>query len=461
MVRFFISTTLTALLTVFAPQTGVTISGTIVDQNKAVIVNAEVQVLNIASGVVTTTTTNSSGRYALSGLQRGSHQILVSSAGFAKAARSVTWRGFGAYTEDFSLEPGVIESSTTVTAAKGNARSAIETPQNVTVVAQSQIEEQRPAATLRALERTPNLTPVTANSALERPRLRGLGSNRLLIVLDGERLNNVRTDPTTGVSPSIVDVTQLESAEVLSGAGSSLYGSDAMAGVINLITIGSGHDDDDNLLGLRFNGDFHTNNHFRRGAATINWSRSKFALLFGGSLFRQGNYHAGNQAISLDQVVRLGTLVTDMGNAIGNSVARTYAVWSLPAGAEIPNGQAHGFNDQVDLRFFPTENQSLRYRQLNSQHQNLGFSFITPPFDQRTQFNNFRRLDKYRLRYEARDLSCVAASCCVRFLPPEVLLSRQHDHLADHDRQQLDSGAGPKRAAEPVGRAHRESLDIH
>ena len=407
MAHLLISTTLTVffLATQVNAQAGVTLSGSIIDQNKAAIVNAEVQVLNIASGVVLTTTTNSSGQYALSGLQRGSHQISVSSVGFAKAARSVTWRGFGAYVEDFALEPGVIESSTTVTAAKGNARAAIETPQNVTVVAQTQIEEQRPAATLRALERTPNLTPVTGNSALERPRLRGLGSNRLLIVLDGERLNNMRTDPTTGVSPSIVDVTQLESAEVLSGAGSSLYGSDAMAGVINLITIGSERNKDDNLLSLRFNGDFHTNNRFRRGAATINWSSSKFALLVGGSVFRQGNYHSGDRAISLDQVARLGTLATDMGNAIGNSVARTYAVWSLPAGAEIPNSPAHGFNGQLDLRFFPAENHSLRYRQLNSQHKNLGFSFITPPFDQRTQFNNFRRLDKYRLRYEARDLS--------------------------------------------------------
>ena len=98
--------------------------------------------------------------------------------------------------------------------------------------------------------------------------------------------------------------------------------------------------------------------------------------------------------------MRLGSLATDMGNAVGNSIARTYAVWNLRAGAEIPNGQAHGFNDQIDLRWFPAGNQSIRYRQLNSQHQNLGFSFISPPFDQRTQFNSFRRLDKYGLRYE-------------------------------------------------------------
>ena len=386
-------------------QQGVTLNGTIFDQNKAVLANAEVMVLNIASGLVSRTSTNSSGRYTFNGLQLGSNRILVSSTGFAEASRSITWREPGTYTQDFTLVPGVIESSITVTATKGSARASVDTPQNVTVADQTQIEERRSAATLRILDRAPNLTPVTANSALERPRLRGLGSNRLLVILDGDRLNNMRTDPTTGVSPSIVDVTQLESAEVLSGAGSSLYGSDAMAGVINLITTGSERSDNNDLLSLTFNGDFHTNSRFRRGGGRLSWSRAKFALLIGGSLFRQGSYHSGDEAVPLEEVVRLGTLATDMGNAIGNNVARTYAVWSLPAGAEISNGQAHGFNDQIDLRFLPDDNHIIRYRQLNSQHQDLGFSFITPPFDQRTQFNAFRRLDKYRLRYEGRNVT--------------------------------------------------------
>jgi outer membrane receptor for ferrienterochelin and colicin len=104
---------------------------------------------------------------------------------------------------------------------------------------------------------------------LERPRLRGLASNRLLIILDGERLNNMRSDPLSGVSPSVVDVTQLQSMEVVSGAGSSLYGSDAMAGVMNLITASPVRDDH---LSFRFTGDARTNGAFRRGAATINWS---------------------------------------------------------------------------------------------------------------------------------------------------------------------------------------------
>jgi hypothetical protein len=70
----------------------------------------------------------------------------------------------------------------------------------------------------------------------------------------------------------------------------------------------------------------------------------------------------------------------------------------------VTNSQGHGFNDQVDFWFFPGSNHSLHYRQINSQHKNLGFGFIVPPFDPRTQFNSFRRLDKYGLRYEGLEL---------------------------------------------------------
>lgn len=410
MTRSLIPTVLAVLLVVLCidttqAQSAASLAGTIADENGAVVINADVQLLSMASGRSFTTKSDSGGKYELTGLPLGSYQASVRSKSFAMATRRITLRRVGSYTEDFVLVPGVIESSITVTAGKGNARVAAETSQVVTISDSQQVEKRRPSSTLQAIERAPNLTPVLANPALERPRLRGLASNRVLIILDGDRLNNMRSDPTSGVSPSAIDVTQLESAEVLSGAGSSLYGSDAMAGIINLVTPAPAQTDRPHYVGLRFDGDFHTNGRFRRGAVAVNWSERKFALRLGGSLFREADYYAGDRSISLNEVVRLGTLATDMGNAIGNSVARTYAVWNLPARTKIPNSQGHGFNDQFDLWFFPGAKQNVRYRQLNSQHQNLGFSFIAPPFDQRTQFNSFRRLDKYGLRYEGRELT--------------------------------------------------------
>jgi outer membrane receptor protein involved in Fe transport len=388
--------------TVAAQSSGASVTGTIRDPVGQVIVDAEVQMINLGSGTAFKTTSNSEGKYELDQLALGSYMLSIKSGGFAVATRSLTLRRNESYVEDFLLTPGIIESSITVTAGKGSARVAADAPQMVTVTDQSDFERRRPASTTRALELTPNLITINANPALERPRLRGLASNRLLIVLDGERLNNVRSDPTSGVSPSIVDVAQLETAEVLSGAGSSLYGSDAMAGVINLIT--PSEERGDNYLGFRFNGDVRTNGKFRRGAAAINWSTGRFAARLSGSLFRENAYHIGNEDIPLSEVVRLGNLAASMGNEAGNNVARTFAVWSLPAGGEVPNSQGHGFNDQADVWFFPNVNHSIRYRQLNSQHKDLGFAFIAPPFDPRRQFNSFRRLDKYGLRYEGREL---------------------------------------------------------
>src|SRR5207248_7258941 len=143
----------------------------------------------------------------------------------------------------------------------------------------------------------------------------------------GDRLNNVRSDPTSGVSPSVIDVTQLDAVEVISGAGSSLYGSDAMAGIINLVTFAPARNSA-HYLTFRFGGDFHSSENFRRGATTLTWSENKFALRMAGSMFRESNYHSGDRSISIDEVVRLGNLAINMGNAIANSVAPTYAVWT-------------------------------------------------------------------------------------------------------------------------------------
>src|SRR6185295_1042467 len=158
---------------------------TIRDPAGQVVVDADVQMLNIGSGTAFKATSNSEGKYEMGQLQLGSYMLSINSPGFAVATRSLTLRRNESYTEDFSLVLGTIVSSITVTAGKGTARVAADAPQMVTVTDQSDFERRRPASTTRALEQTPNLNTINSNPALERPRLRGLASNRLLIVLDG------------------------------------------------------------------------------------------------------------------------------------------------------------------------------------------------------------------------------------------------------------------------------------
>ena len=384
---------------------GASISGTVTDQNGAVIAGANVEARHLSSGQTATTQTGASGRYELNGLEFGAYRVSVQRAGFAVAAKSVELRADGSVGADFLLVPGMIQDTVNVTAGKGNTRLDMDTPQAIAVVGAREIEARRPQSVMGALEGVPNLVAVGANPLAARPRLRGLTSNRLLLIIDGERLNNVRSDPFSGISPGLFEVMALESAEVLSGAGSSLYGSDAIAGAINLVTKDPVRREQGHYLGLRFDGDARSNGLFRRSVATLNWSTPRIALRAGGSLFRLNNYRSGDAVISREEVVRIGTFANELGNAVDANVARTYAVWELPAGAEVLNGQGHGFNSNLDLWLFASPKQSIRYHQLGNQHKDIGFAFVSPPFDVRRQSNGFRRLDKHGLRYEAHGLS--------------------------------------------------------
>lgn len=424
-------------------QSGSSIAGSVFDQNKDAIAGAIVKVTHLASGRVVTTKTDSSGHYKIDGLQAGDYHISISSDGFASVTRTLSVKNSDQANHQFSLAPGTIKDSITVTAAKGNARLSVDTPQTVTVTDAPQIETDRPASTLATIERTPNLNSIGSNPAAERPRLRGLASNRLLMVIDGERLNNFRSDPLSGISPSVIDVTGLESVEVVSGAGSSLYGSDALAGTINLVTRVPLRTDAAQIIGVRFDGDIRSNSLFRRGATAINWSLPKIALRLSGSLFSTSDYHSGNEAVGIEEVVRLGRLAVDMGNLTGNNVARTYAVWQLPAKSEIPNGGGHGFNDQVDLWFFPSGKHAIRYRQLNSQHKDIEFPFITPPFDGRDQFNGFRRLDKYGVGYESHELTRWLSHISVGFY------RQKHSFADDNFVSSIDPGSSWDIVADP------------
>jgi hemoglobin/transferrin/lactoferrin receptor protein len=63
--------------------------------------------------------------------------------------------------------------------------------------------------------------------------LRGLSGDRVLLMVDGVRMNSVRGH---GVQPSLVSLDRLDAVELLPGAGSAQHGSDALGGMVNIVT---------------------------------------------------------------------------------------------------------------------------------------------------------------------------------------------------------------------------------
>lgn len=385
-------------------QSGAKISGTVKDSNGAVVLGATVTALNLASSQRTTVTTDASGKYEFADLRGGTYRITATADGFGEVAETIGLDDDGNVSQDFSIAPGGIRDVVTVTAGKGTDRLAIETPQTVTVTSADQIEQRVPRSTFEAIERAPNLTAIETNPARERPRLRGLSSTRLLVVIDGEKLNNARSDPGASGAPiAIIDPSQLEAVEVVAGSGSSLYGSDSIGGTINLVTKRPTLSPDGLIIGLRLDGNYSSQGRVRRGNATLNIGGSNVAARFSGNMYRLRNYRAGDGEITLAQNVAIGQFFRQFPtNAAGTTFqsAASYPIFAVPRHGEILNGQGSGGGQQFDLWFFPSSKHNLRGRYFNRDEGNNGNAFSGPPYETQERYSSFRDFNKAGIRYE-------------------------------------------------------------
>src|SRR5438876_3280401 len=120
--RSFVSWSIRLLATVlllagstWAQFTG-NIQGTVSDPSSAAVAQAKVDLVNVATQVSATTTTDASGSYRFLSLAPGSYKITVEAAGFAKAETTVTLETNQNLNVPFAVKVGAATSSVTVTA---------------------------------------------------------------------------------------------------------------------------------------------------------------------------------------------------------------------------------------------------------------------------------------------------------------------------------------------------------
>lgn len=131
-----------------------------------------------------------------------------------------------------STKPVMFLKETVVTGAR-YPRAYYESPQAMSFVNRTQLREQVPTVTGDVFASMPGMDNSKDSPWEQRPVLRGLGSQRVLVLVDGMPMNSARGN---GPHPSLVDPGQIERVEVVRGPSSVAYGSDALGGVINIIT---------------------------------------------------------------------------------------------------------------------------------------------------------------------------------------------------------------------------------
>jgi len=126
----------------------------------------------------------------------------------------------------YTLNPVVVTGS-------GHHQRLKSTATPVHVLSRQEIKEQGITTLDGALTRMMPQVSMAPNSMGTFLRLNGLGNKYILILINGQKLTG---DISNNVDLNRINMTRVKRIEVLDGAASSLYGSDAIAGVINIIT---------------------------------------------------------------------------------------------------------------------------------------------------------------------------------------------------------------------------------
>jgi iron complex outermembrane receptor protein len=269
-------------------QTG-TVAGTVTDAATGEAISGAM--VRVAAGRPSTVT-GPDGSYRLQ-LPAGTHELVVSALGFATARTQVSVGAGATVTQNVALaqEARALEGVVAV-GTRRPGRTATDAPVPVDVLTAQDIQATGLTETAQILQRlapSVNFPRASVSDGTDHVRpatLRGLAPDQVLVLVNGKRRHNsalVNVNGSVGRGSTAVDLNALpasaiERIEILRDGAAAQYGSDAIAGVINIVLKGSESGEASYTFGQTAEGDGQVS-HLQANA---------------GSVFGQSNYfHIG------------------------------------------------------------------------------------------------------------------------------------------------------------------------
>lgn len=135
-----------------------------------------------------------------------------------------------------AADTDAIQARDIVVTASRTEQEVRQTPSAVEVITQKELERTGANTLSEALKTATDLN-ITQSAMGNNVSLRGMNNNQTLILIDGRRVRTEDTnDSANKYELNRVNMSDVDHIEIVRGAASALYGSDAMGGVINIIT---------------------------------------------------------------------------------------------------------------------------------------------------------------------------------------------------------------------------------
>ena len=227
-IRLLFSGLILVLLSSVNSFAGNVLKGKVTDTKGETLPGTIVEITDLKTGAAT----DSVGNYRINNLPNGSYLVEVHVLGYATITTLVNIQG-GDVTKDFVLKESVIEKNEVVVTGASLAteeRKSITPIQSVSI---KQMHENISSNVIDAISNLPGVTAITTGPSVSKPVIRGLGYNRIITLNDGVRQEGQQWGDEHGIEIDDYNVTRIE---ILKGPASLAYGSDALAGVINIIS---------------------------------------------------------------------------------------------------------------------------------------------------------------------------------------------------------------------------------
>ncbi|HMJ46651.1 MAG TPA: TonB-dependent receptor, partial [Ferruginibacter sp.] len=206
----------------------VSIAGTITNIEGVALPGASLYFPDLRIGGVS----DDKGDYKINNIPSGTFLLEISYRGYSSVIEPVKLDGD--VQKDFSLTPSYIENQTVTVMGISSATSLKRTPIPVNVVKKEDLFRNASTNLIDNLAKTAGVSQVSTGPAISKPFIRGLGYNRVIVVNDGIKQEGQQWGDEHGIE---IDELSVNKVEILKGPASLTYGSDALAGVVNIISI--------------------------------------------------------------------------------------------------------------------------------------------------------------------------------------------------------------------------------
>lgn len=215
--------------------------------------------------------TDVNGQFKVGHLPSGNFTVTISFLGYKTISQQVAIKGNTQH--NFSMITSTIEQNEIVVTGLSKATEINRSPIPIIAVNKRYISQTLHTNIIDAITNVPGVSAVTTGPNVSKPFIHGLGYNRVLTLYDGMPQEEQQWGDEHGIG---VDGYSIDHVEVIEGPASLTYGSDALAGVINLIPTPPAPDG--RIIG-NVMGEYQTNNGLIGGSAMLSGNRNGFYWL--------------------------------------------------------------------------------------------------------------------------------------------------------------------------------------